>query len=525
MKDHHKKESPIITLPSLAGGFKGGLPPDGDPWYAQYSVSSSNNFDDFASAIDLDSSRNVFITTTSYQYSTSGTKYAYLVKFDNDGAHQWTSRITGLEVMGMTSIATSDTDVFLSGSWYNSNGYLEGYIGKWNESGTLQWHKQFYAGNNISTRFRDVTTDPSGNVYVVGWINTTPESLLTFKYNSSGTLQWVKRFVSISGDNNANVSGQSITYVPAGGGYPAGVVVTGEVVRYESDSDGNVYTHDLFAIRYDVNGNVRWKKGVGDGWYYMKANGSQWGFAPQSEYQCTKNLVSDSSGNIYFGGMYGSGYNSVQSLIVKLADDGSLSWVRKIGNTARTVMTTGLSVSSDGTNLFQTYIYLDSASNSTAQGHITQVLTSTGVGVGGTANVRSSIFYKDTGITWEGTTQGSSYLRGVHTDSRGRIYVLGEGYNFLRANSGRETAIWKLDPELINGVYDSGDYSYKYYFTTNSYPNQDPRTHNVASPAFTSRNLDGTNSNYTGYTDSSSSRSVTSHSPTTTTISWNPGNP
>ena len=123
MKDHHRKESPIITLPSLAGGFQGGLPPDGDPWYARYSNTTGGGyFMDYGSAIDLDASRNIFVATS------DGSSNAYLVKFDNDGAHQWTRKITGIYGEGRTSIAASGTDVYMIGTNFQG-----GWIGKWNK--------------------------------------------------------------------------------------------------------------------------------------------------------------------------------------------------------------------------------------------------------------------------------------------------------------------------------------------------------------------------------------------------------
>ena len=518
MKDHHKKESPILSLQSLGGGSNSqssgaGLPPDGDPWYAQYTNSGAGYWMDFGSAIDVDASRNIFVATS------GNSAVVYLVKFDNDGAHQWTKRIHNLYGEGRTSIATSGTDVYMIGT-YGSGGW----IGKWNESGTLQWQKRFSTGN--TTHFRDVTTDPSGNVYVTGWSTADSNStsqVVTVKYNSSGSLQWTKK-TYFNTPSNGLLKGQSITYVPASGSYSAGIVVSGDASNYYEQFGSYTHQVDLMAIRFDLDGTHRWTKGIGDQYYYMAINGETYSYT--SDKHCTKNLVSDSSGNVYLGGLYGSHYNDTQSLIVKLSDSGSLTWARKIGYNARTVATTGLSISNSG-DLFQTYTYLHGASNSTGQGHIVQIPTSTGVGAGGTEYTRSSIFYKSTGSTWSGS-QGHAYLRGVHTDSRGRIYVLGEGKNFLRSSSDVDIAIWKLDPELINGVYDSGNSNYKYSFSSGGpYYNQDPLTHNAASyPTFQSRTMSVINDPWTGYTDDTPSFTSNNHSGhITSTISWNPGNP
>ena len=77
---------------------------------------------------------------------------------------------------------------------------------KYNSSGTKQWTKQL--GTSSTDLANGVTTDSSGNVYVVGYTygeldgntNTGASDLFVVKYNSSGTKQWTKQLGSSSHD-------------------------------------------------------------------------------------------------------------------------------------------------------------------------------------------------------------------------------------------------------------------------------------------------------------------------------------
>lgn len=92
----------------------------------------------------------------------------------------------------------------------NLGGAWNCMIQKYNSSGTLQWEDTL--GGGFPTNFASVAVDSDDNIYVGGWSERTehgvsggytiPSSNTITKYNSSGTLQWMRVF-SMDGGTEA----------------------------------------------------------------------------------------------------------------------------------------------------------------------------------------------------------------------------------------------------------------------------------------------------------------------------------
>ncbi|MBK7160176.1 MAG: SBBP repeat-containing protein [Ignavibacteria bacterium] len=139
---------------------------------------------------------------------------------------------------GANSIAVDGSgNVFVTGSSTGSGTDFDYATLKYNSSGILQWLKRYNGPINSSDYANSIALDGSGNVYVTGQ---SPGSGLsydytTIKYNSSGDSVWVKRY---NGPANSTDNANSIALDGSGN-----VFVTGQ-------SEGSGTGTDYATVKY-----------------------------------------------------------------------------------------------------------------------------------------------------------------------------------------------------------------------------------------------------------------------------------
>lgn len=89
------------------------------------------------------------------------------------------------------SIALSSMAVDSSGNIYAAGGGTDVTVIKLDKNGNLLWDKQIYGGSYSPGDVGGIALDSSGNVYICSTYN---DNGFVFKLNSSGTVQWGKRF-------------------------------------------------------------------------------------------------------------------------------------------------------------------------------------------------------------------------------------------------------------------------------------------------------------------------------------------
>ena len=351
MKDHHKKESPILTLPSLAGGFQGGAG-ESDPWAH---VIGNQYGDDYPGQMVLDSQRNIIFTLIR-------TGSHITVKLSNSGTILWKRELqmgTTYSTEDQRSDVTVDSSNNIYVAFTTVNNYSSVYtpssntqgagniiVAKYNSSGVLQWQREITTSTSTATgNAGGIACDSSDNVYVCGTQMGYNQSTSAFqiyalvKFNSSGTHQWTRRLQgywtsNVTSSNRNSISlyhrANGLTYVPAASGEPEGVCMCCVMQNYDASSS----SRDFFVARYDTSGNIRWRNCYVRYIYstYDKNEG------PDHDYnaRALKSIRSDSSGNIFVAGtasnglQFNSGYPDSQ-ILFKLDPSGSVTWSRKFG--------------------------------------------------------------------------------------------------------------------------------------------------------------------------------------------------
>jgi hypothetical protein len=180
----------------------------------QWNSFVGGNDADYACAISIDASGNVYVAGSSFdplgsspQTPFAGVSYAFVAKLSSMGVLQWNTIMRGADSFDAADISTdSSGNVYMVGTSFSTwssplNPYAGGsdaFVTKLNSSGVLQWNT--FMGGTSNDYASAISMDSSGNLYVTGFSGTTWGSPLNpyaggsdafvTKLNSSGVLQW-----------------------------------------------------------------------------------------------------------------------------------------------------------------------------------------------------------------------------------------------------------------------------------------------------------------------------------------------
>ena len=201
------------------------------------------NIYDEGKAITVDTNCNIYITGTVYLYAVSR-QDVFTAKLDSNGNALWfivTASNNGDDAGNAIDVDNSG-NVYIAGQNTGAAGDLNYVTMKYNSAGVVQWTK--YAGlSGLKDVPNSIAVDGSGNVFVTGNADSTGsgQDILTVKYNSAGTQQWIKR---INGSSNSTDEGNSIVVDKGGNAYICGMLTqtagnnVGIIVKYKNDAAG-----------------------------------------------------------------------------------------------------------------------------------------------------------------------------------------------------------------------------------------------------------------------------------------------
>ncbi len=220
--------------------------PSGETLWARY-YNGPGNSHDYANAIAVDGSGNVYVT--GYGNGTSGNDNYLTVKYNSSGQQQWAAEYNGpgnFWDYAQAIAVDGSGNVYVTGNgWCGSSGSDNYLTVKYNSSGQQQWVAEYNGPGNTDDHAYAIGLDGSGNVYVTGFSYGSGTSIdyATIKYDANGNQQWVQRY---DNDNYDNDYAYAIAVDGSGNVY-----VTGQ-------STGSGTYYDYATIKYDANGNQQW---------------------------------------------------------------------------------------------------------------------------------------------------------------------------------------------------------------------------------------------------------------------------
>jgi uncharacterized delta-60 repeat protein len=343
--------------------------------------------------IACDAAGSVYVLALS-QGSMTRTDFA-LIKYSSAGAQQWVQRYNS---PGNGYDTPVDMVLDAAGNIYVT-GYslISGILNydittiKYNISGSLQWVKTYNGTASAEDRPSGIAVDPSGNVYVTGYTNSTGSSddYITIKYNSSGTEEWVKKY---NGPGNGSDKAVGLVLDNSGN-----ICISGY-------SPGSGTGLDIATIKYNPAGTELWLK-------RYTAAGSNNEFA--------RAIANDPQGNIYVTGSATVGFNR-DYLTIKYNSLGDTLWTKKYdGPDADTDEAYYIAVH-DTNNI---YISGYSYSSSTAEDIATVKYNSMGV-------QQWAIRYDGPGGDGSSGPRGlqEDFVSGIALDNSGSVYITGTAY-------------------------------------------------------------------------------------------------
>jgi hypothetical protein len=266
------------------------------------------NDDDQANAIAVDNYGNVYVTG----YSWGGVTYGdcATIKYYPNGHTAWVRRYDGpgnTPDWASALAVDSSGNVYVTGNSRQTISNPDDYLTiKYYPNGDTAWVRRYNGPENTTDQASAIAVDGSGNVYVTG--SSAAVQRATIKYYPNGDTAWVRRYpygrgtaIAVDGSDNVFVTGYfaTIKYYPDGDtawvrGYPG---FLGSAVAV--DDSGNVYVtgdcsdritetgSDYVTIKFYPNGDTAW---------IVRYNG------PENGYDRARDIAIDSSGNVYVTG-------------------------------------------------------------------------------------------------------------------------------------------------------------------------------------------------------------------------------
>jgi hypothetical protein len=230
---------------------------------------------------------------------------AYIAKYDSTGNAIWIA--TGASChddVTFAVVADASGNAFAAG-YYRSNAVFSGmsaahvdlqdvFVAKYNSHGTIQWVR---TATGIGTDMAQAAcADSGGNLYVTGVFQSNPlnfgstnlpnvggQDIFFAKYDSAGTLLWVR------GIGSSGTDGVGAVLVDGAGD----IFVAGSFQTTTSFGSTNLISQggsDFFVAKYNSDGTLLWAKG----WGTIGTDGAS-------------DLALDADGELYMSGIFSGG--------------------------------------------------------------------------------------------------------------------------------------------------------------------------------------------------------------------------
>jgi hypothetical protein len=211
-----------------------------EQWIARYN--GSGNTQDRAAGLALDAQGNVYVTGASGEGSQNLSDYV-TVKYNSSGIQQWLARYSSWYDYATAIAVDASANVYVTGYSYALGTYYDYATVKYSTAGAQQWVRRFNGPGTSDDFAYDLKIDPSGNVIVTGDAFFAPgngSDYGTIKYSPTGVEQWIR---SYNGPGSAVDIASALAIDSAGNVY-----VTG-------GSRGEDLVDDFGTIKYSASGD------------------------------------------------------------------------------------------------------------------------------------------------------------------------------------------------------------------------------------------------------------------------------
>ncbi|PWU17865.1 MAG: hypothetical protein C5B50_10430 [Verrucomicrobia bacterium] len=269
-------------------------------WTNRYDGPLSTN--DFAWAIAVDGSGNVFVTGQSYERA--GVSSFATVKYSNAGLLLWSNRYSGSgagQDAAYGIAVDTNGNVFVTGTSYSSGGGADFATIKYSSAGVPLWTNRYNGPGNGFDGANAVAVDSNGNVFVTGESagSGSGPDFATIKYSNAGVPLWTNRY---NGPGNGYDSAYAIA-LDSGGN----VFVTGA-------STGSGGDYDYATIKYSNAGAPLWTN---------RYNG------PGNGYDSANAIAVDSAGNVFVTGSSPGSASGGDYATIKYSNAGVALWTNR----------------------------------------------------------------------------------------------------------------------------------------------------------------------------------------------------
>lgn len=295
-----------------------------------FAYEHSSVFENYGNRGKVDDDGNLYIIHDVFQPYVG--QIYFLAKYNSDGEYQWDKRSTRMTYpMGLETDSSGNVYYMGTGNQSDDTSERSFYVYKFNASGTLQFVTELAPGTTSdlmgsSITFNGTSMDSSGNIYLAGREVFSTSSYKFFaKWNSSGTLQSQERFGAPDG-TNANygtvVQAKNTTYPIF-----AGIDEPGSATDY----------YPYIMLSGATGGNAR---------YISELPYVSGGLSTTGAF--SKAVEVDSSGNIYWL-LKGNNQTGKQGCyLIKMDSSFNISWQRQISNNQNLSFGTDLKLDSNG---------------------------------------------------------------------------------------------------------------------------------------------------------------------------------
>ena len=216
-------------------------------WEAKYN--GSGNSYDFLYTICIDDSSNVYVTGSTDEGPNLDVT---TIKYNSNGVQEWIRRYNGTgnwDDIAEAIALDKFNNVYIAATCWEDNITIPDkdiVILKYNTSGIVQWIKKYNGTQDGWDAVHSMVLDSVGNVYVSGYTSNgfgKAEDFITMKLDSGGSINWIATY-----NGPGNVLDEAVSIAMDG---ELNVFITGFSYGISSDKD-------FATVKYNTNGVQQW---------------------------------------------------------------------------------------------------------------------------------------------------------------------------------------------------------------------------------------------------------------------------